>query len=196
MKYTSEMLLLYDLKNGKEKAFEYIFHRYYNRLCVFASNFVDETKEAEDIAEEAFVNIWNSKRDFQSILHLKSSLYQTTRRIGLNKQTARHRRMIRTDNYLANQEQFQESQLQHIVYAEAMGELYEAIKNLPPKAQQIIKATYLEGKSNQEVADEMGINLQTVKNQKLRALTILRNRLNKDSFNLLISGVFIIEKFQ
>lgn len=196
MKYTSEMLLLYDLKNGKEKAFEYIFHRYYNRLCVFSSNFVDETKEAEDIAEEAFVNIWNSKRDFQSILHLKSSLYQTARRIGLNKQTARHRRAVRTDNYLANQEQVQESQLQHIVYAEAMGELYEAIQKLPPKAQQIIKATYLEGKSNQEVADEMGINLQTVKNQKLRALTILRNRLNKDSFNLLISGVFIIEKFQ
>jgi len=196
MKYTSELHLLEDLNIGKEKAFEFVFHRYYSRICLFAGQFVEETREAEDIAEEAFVNMWNSKRDFENLLHLKSSLYQTARRIGLNKQTARQRRAVRTDNYLADQEQFQESQLQHIVYAEAMGELYTAIQNLPPKAQQIIKSTYLEGKSNQEVADEMGINIQTVKNQKIRALAILRSKINKDSFILLIAGVFIVEKFQ
>ncbi|WP_437920308.1 RNA polymerase sigma factor [Sphingobacterium sp. LRF_L2] len=194
MKYTSENFLLDDFRSGKEPAFAHIFHRYYNRICLFASSFVDETKEAEDLAEESFLKLWQGKRDFETLDHLKAALYQTTRRLGINYQTARLRRTQRIAKYAAEQEQVEESQLQQIVYVEAMAELHQALSKLPPKAQQIIRATYLDGKSNQEVADEMNLQLQTVKNQKLRALALLRKELGRESFHFLLAGLFLFEK--
>jgi|SRR5690606_181111 len=196
MHYEDKKQLLDDLNIRKEEAFSFVFHRYYSRLCLFASQFINASGEAEDIVDEAFMKIWRGQRSFESIDHFKSSLYQTTRHIGLNKRTSNLRRSIRTDYYISSQEQSQQSQLQQIVYAEAMGELYHAIQSLPPKAQKIIRATYLEGRSNEEVATEMQISIQTVKNQKLRALTLLRARLKRDTFNLLLLGAFIVKNFQ
>ncbi|MNW01780.1 RNA polymerase sigma factor [compost metagenome] len=71
-----------------------------------------------------------------------------------------------------------------------MAELYDALKKLPPKAREIVELTYLEGYSNQEVADLLHISLQTVKNQKLRALSLLRKLLSRNSFHYLMSIVF------
>lgn len=195
MHYQDNKQLLDDLNIRKEEAFSFVFHRYYSRLCLFASQFINESGEAEDVVDEAFMKIWQGNRSFASIDHFKSSLYQTTRHIGLNKRTSDLRRSIRTDHYVSSQEQTEQSQLQQIVYAEAMGELYHAIQSLPPKAQKIIRATYLEGRSNEEVATEMQISIQTVKNQKLRALTLLRTRLRRDTFDLLVLGALILKNF-
>jgi RNA polymerase sigma factor, sigma-70 family len=193
MKYTNEDQLLRDFHDGNEKAFEFIFHRYYKRLCLFCSSFVDESKEAEDITEDGFIRFWQAKPKVENLQHLKASLYQTVRRLGINHQIARTRRQAHTMNYSAEQTAFQESQLEEIVYAETMGELYQAIHALPPKAQEIIKLSYLEGLTNQEVADQLFISLQTVKNQKQRALVLLRKTLNKETFRFLLIGAFILK---
>jgi RNA polymerase sigma factor, sigma-70 family len=195
MNYTSEKQLLEEFLKGEERACAQVYNRYFSRICLYASSFVDESKEAEDIAEEGFIRLWQGKRNFESLAHLKAALYQTTRRIGLNYQTARQRRLNRIDVYTAQQDQNQNSYLQDIVYAEAMAELYEAIQKLPPKAREIIQLTYLEGNSNQEVADLLHISIQTVKNQKMRALSLLRQHLNRESFSYLLSLAVFFGKF-
>lgn len=58
MEYTGEKELLEDFSTGKEEACAYLYHRYFARICLFASSFVDETKESEDIAEESFIRLW------------------------------------------------------------------------------------------------------------------------------------------
>jgi len=195
MNYTSEKELLENFLKGEEQACAHVYNRYFSRICLYASSFVDETKEAEDIAEEGFIRVWQGKRNFESLAHLKAALYQTTRRVGLNHQTARQRRLNRVDIYATQQDQDQSSHLQEIIYAETMAELYEAIQKLPPKAREIIQLAYLQGNSNQEVADLLHISIQTVKNQKMRALSLLRQHLNRDSFNYLLSLLVLFGKF-
>ncbi|MDM1296332.1 RNA polymerase sigma factor [Sphingobacterium thalpophilum] len=194
MDYTSEKKLLEDFRNGEEQACAHVYNRYFARICLYAASFVNETREAEDIAEEGFIRLWQGKRDFESLQHLRAALYQTTRRVGLNHQTARQRRSDRVDAYVSQQEQDQGSHLQEIVYAETMAELYRAIQNLPPKAREIVRLTYLEGHSNQEVAELLQISIQTVKNQKLRALSLLRQQLSSDSFRYLLSLIVLFGK--
>jgi len=194
MNYTSEKELLEDFLNGEEQACAHVYNRYFSRICLYASSFVYESKEAEDIAEEGFLRLWQSRRRFESLSHLKAALYQATRHVGINHQTARQRRLNRVDSYVAQQEQNQKSYLHEIVYTEAMAELYEAIQKLPPKAREIIQLSYLEGNSNQEIADLLQLNIQTVKNQKLRALGLLRQHLKRDSFNYLLSLIVLFGK--
>ena len=195
MTQEEELSLLEGFRRGDEQAFEQLFQHYYPRLCLFVSSFVAETKEAEDIAGESFIRLWQGARSFESLQHLKASLYQTARRLGINQQTSRERRSRHIETYSSKQVLEEDSYLQHIVRAEAMGELHQAIATLPPKAQQIVKLSYLEGFSNQEIADQMNISLQTVKNQKMRALGLLRDRLRRDSFQLLVAALAVGFRF-
>lgn len=97
---------------------------------------------------------------------MKNSLYQSTRQVALSQLTSLERSTKREEQYYTNQQQFEDSPLHHIIHAELMGELYEALQQLPEQAKKVIILTYLEGKSNQEAADEMQISLQTVKNRE------------------------------
>ncbi|GHE44555.1 RNA polymerase sigma factor [Sphingobacterium griseoflavum] len=194
MMYDSEKKLLEEFSDGRESAFQHIFHRYYARICYFATHFVSNSQDAEDIAEESFIKLWGGSRSFENLTHLKASLYQIARRVGINHQLAENRRAGRVNRYVAEQDEFQQGQDNTIIYSETMAQLQVALNLLPDKAQQIIRLTYLDGKTNQEVADEMGIALQTVKNQKLRALALLRKHLHKESFLLLLMGAFVLEK--
>jgi RNA polymerase sigma-70 factor (family 1) len=192
--YEEVDLLLEHLANGNQTAFEYIFNTYYPRICLYAAPFATEDKQAEDIAKEAFIRIWNSDKRFKSIEHLKNTLYLSTKQIGINHQVAHQRTLQREEKYYSIQQPYEGHHLQHMIQSEVMGELYEAVNKLPEQAKAVIVSTYLEGKSNQEVAEEMNISLQTVKNYKMRALKQLRQHLAPDTFQLLLSAYFIFEK--
>lgn len=192
--FANETYLLERFALSDEMAFEYIFHKYYARLCLYASNICNSKILAEDIAKEAFMKIWKGEKIFKSLDHLKNSLYQSTRQLALNKLLSLKRSLKREEDYYSDLPQHEESPLHRIIHAEVMGELYDAINKLPDKAKKVIILSYLEGKSNQEIADELQINLQTVKNYKLRAIKHLRSSLKPESFIIFISALYLIEK--
>lgn len=69
---TNERVLLQKLKEGDEAAFRYVFDVYYRRLCVYAERFVIHQEEAEDIVDEAFLQLWNGKKTFEQMEHVKA----------------------------------------------------------------------------------------------------------------------------
>ncbi len=188
--------LLARLQEGDGAAFRWVFERFYVRLCAFANRFVDDREACKDIVNDVFVKFWKTEKQFQHIDHILASLYLTTKHTALNYQQGLMRSMKRDFVYQVERNEKDTYYLAEIVRTEMFNELHAAITALPENAGRIIRETYLEGKSNQEVADEMGISLQTLRNQKSRALAILRKRLNKDSFELLIAGTFVIHHFQ
>jgi len=50
-------------------------------------------------------------------------------------------------------------------------------EDLPAKCRNVFRLSRLEGKSNREIADLLGLSVKTVENQITRALKILRKRL-------------------
>jgi len=185
--------LIAKLRQSDEHAFEFIFHQYYPRICLYALQFTNDDKEAEDIAKDAFIKIWKGKKEFESIDHLKSSIYQATKHVGLNYREKNSRSIKREEIFLYDQDKVEINHLDFMIESEVFGSLYQAIQQLPTQARKIIISTYLEGKSNQEVADLMNLSVQTVKNHKLRALNLLRKQLNLQTFQLLTTGYFIIK---
>lgn len=192
--FTDEFYLLERLSQTDKMAFEYVFHKFYPKMCLYASNILNNEEQSQDIAKEAFIKIWKSNKKFNSLEHLKNSLYQSTRQVALNYLTALERSTKREEQYSSNLQQFEDSHLHHIIYTEVMSELYAAIHQLPEQAKKIIILTYLEGKSNQEAADELQISLQTAKNYKIRAIKQLRGLLKPQSILLILSTIEILEK--
>lgn len=63
--------------------------------------------------------------------------------------------------------------------------LYAAIEQLPPRTREIIRLN-LEGMNNTEVAEELQISVNTVKDLKKSAYVVLRDLLSKNYFLILI----------
>ncbi len=187
---TDEHTLLLKLRAGDEAAFRTVFDAHYRRLCVYAERFVFHQEEAADVVGEAFLQFWNGSKDFERMEHVKASLYLAVKRIGLNYQYSVVKSMERNYRYNEEQGEAESDHLLAITKVEALNELHAAIDTLPDRAKRIILDTYIHGKSNQEVADAMGISLQTVKNQKLRALSLLRGRIRRETFLMLITFFF------
>ena len=189
---TDESDLRIQLQEGDSVAFRTVFERFYTRLCVFANRYVDDKEASKDIVNEVFIKLWKEPKQYLHLDHLLASLYLATKHAALNHQQAVIRSMKR--NFVYHEERGSEDTfyLAEITNMEMLNELYQAIAKLPEKAGKIVRETYLEGKSNQEVAEEMGISMQTLRNQKSRALAILRSRLNKDSLELFVAGAFVI----
>ncbi|MCX2454033.1 sigma-70 family RNA polymerase sigma factor [Pedobacter sp. PLR] len=162
-----------------------LFNRYYAGLCGFAEKIIGDNY-AEDIVGDVFLKLWEGKYVFCSELHLKAFLYRAVKNGCLNliKMTGRAE-----DRHLFYQEEIggeENTFLLAVTQAEVVRELHLAINDLPPQAGRIIKLTYLDGLSNQEAADHLGLSIQTVKNQKLRGLGILKKRLPGKTLSLLL----------
>jgi len=160
----------------KIAAYNHVFRFYYPSLCQFTSRLVG-AEFAEDLVEELFLKLWSSKRTFNTEEHLKAFLYHSIKNASLDFLKTTKRAVDRNTLFAAEHSINEADYLAGIIRTEVLMELYQAIAELPKEKGRIIKMTYLDGKSNQETAAELGISIQTVKNQKLRGLALLKNKL-------------------
>jgi len=75
------------------------------------------------------------------------------------------------------------------IKSEVYGELYRAINNLPSQCRTIISLSYIEGLNNKEIADQLGLSEQSVKNTKVRAIKILKQELPFKIVVILLSAI-------
>lgn len=165
----------YDRELEKEQ--EFIFRTYYARLCYYASKILAGREGAEDIVQEVFVKVFNQRRIYPDEVARKNYLYLSVRNACLN--FIRHHKV--EQKYLAAQpaDEAEEAQgLHKIIDAEVMAELNKAIASLPEGCRKVFSLGYLEGFSNQQIAEQLQVSVNTVKTQKARALQLLRIRLS------------------
>lgn len=165
---------------------EHIFSEYYARLVHFCFQIVHDKSAAEDIVQDAFVNYWDLR---QTVLNnkqsIKSFLYSSVRNASFN--YIRHDKVIEKYIQSLEPDPVEEINAMHyIIRSEVLGEIHKAISSLPESCQRISRMGYLEGKKNQEIAEELGISVNTVKTQKQRALQLLRLKLSPEFFAVLV----------
>ncbi|SEN69104.1 RNA polymerase sigma-70 factor, ECF subfamily [bacterium A37T11] len=166
---------------------EGLFRIYYPRLCDFAKRYLMDSDEAEDVVQDAFVAFLEQETylDIQPNA-VKAFLYTTVKNACLNKlrhekvKTRYHQHNLPplTDNTYA---------LNSMIHAEVIGEIHKAIQSLPSGCALVVKMGYLEGLKNPQIAEELGISVNTVKSQKQRGLQLLKELLKPATFMLLLS---------
>ncbi len=165
----------YDLTNRRDDH-EFVFRTYYARLCYYAEKFLPGKAEAEDVVQDTFVKIFSASRSFGQESDRKRYLYAMVRNACLN--YLRHNKVAQ--KFVAHQspgEADHEHILQYIIDAEVTAALYSAVAALPEGCRTVFELGYLEGLSNQEIADQLQVSINTVKTQKARALQLLRLKL-------------------
>lgn len=166
--------------------FSAVFEQYYGTLCYYAERMQLAPDDAEDVVSAVFLKLWNRLDPFRDLNHLQAFLYRSTRNACLDHLKQSTREKERQLVFLLESEHFGSEESQELIRLEVLRAVYLEIKNLPEQMGRIISMSYIEGRRNEEIAAELGLSTQTIKNQKSRALAMLKLRLSGELFAALL----------
>ncbi|ETN94828.1 RNA polymerase sigma-70 factor, ECF subfamily [Zhouia amylolytica] len=167
----NQRFILAEIKNKNQKVFKKLFSDLYAELVVYANGYLFDKNASEDIVQEVFIYLWEQAESLQIRDSLKSYLYVMVRNKCLNYlksikiQDSLHLLDLNTV-LISNHdlESFSQSDKQII-----QNQLQKIITELPVKMQEIVRLRFISNYKYSEIAEEMGVSVNTVKTQLKRA---------------------------
>ena len=168
------------------EAFRELFSEFYNSLVLFAMGFVEQQDVAEDIVQEVFIAVWERDARYPTYNAFRSFLYNSVKNASLNH--LKHKNV--EEKYLAslNLENEGDDIDLKMMEEELYRLLFKTIDELPDKCRNIF-LLHLEGKGNEEIALLLNLSILTVKTQKKRAMSYIRERLGRVYFVMMSLGI-------
>ena len=170
------------LMKGDERAFQSLFIDYYPLLVSSAMKYVDEQEAAEDIVQDVFVKVWEGRENLQGIDNLSAYLYQMVRFKSFNYLRAEKVRQQATKSFTEELEFFE---INEYIENETFRIVMHALEDLPAGSRNVFSRA-IQGYSAKEIAEELGIAVETVKKQKQIARRMLKEKLG-NLFTLIFS---------
>lgn len=176
---------LLQFNNGDQAAFRTIYDMFYQALCSYGCKIVGDTDLASDMVQEVFISLWCKREEFTSIDSVRYFLYAALKNRSLNH--IKHTKIVeKHQGGVATQEQDKEADyLDLIILEEVHRQLREAIAELPESYRKVIVLS-LKDKQNQEIANILGLSVNTVRNQKQKGYAILRKRIGDSSYLIFV----------
>ena len=175
------------IANGDETAFRMLFDQYRERLFFFAWQLCHSAVEAEEVVQDIFLRLWENRSKLGEVDFPRKYIYIMVRNrtLDLLSKIARDQRLIsevwtnmsQSDNYLEDLLHAQDSRLL----------IDQAVSQLPEKKQAIFLMSRRDGLSLREIADQMGLSVQTVKNILTEVLKHIKAFLSRHNALLAIA---------
>jgi len=181
--------LLNRLKNGDIQAFDQIYELYSHKLFSFVFKILKNEAEVDDIVQEVFVKIWESRDKVEDYKLLNSYIFT----IAYNNSIDLIRKRISSNKYLEHLKysasiNFTPTIISQIEYNELSNQVEKLITNLPDRQKQVYLLHREKGLTYPEIAEKLGISKNTVENHMAKALKYLRQNLDN---SLLINMLFV-----
>lgn len=155
---------------------EKIFKEYYKRLVYFATKFLYDEMDAEDVVSEVFLKNWGRLQEMQGDESIKKFLYRCVKNAALNMRISkRNQERGRNDLlYLIGEEYVEVSMLE----TEAIWAIRQKIEDLPREERHTM-LYYLVGRSTSWIAERMNITQRKAREIKLYHVTRMKLMLLK-----------------
>ncbi len=186
MKYQveNESILIKNLVNGDRASFDRIYDLYAGRLYAFSLEFCKDKADAEDIVQDVFIRLWINHSRIRNTDSIKSLLFAMARNALVNawkaKMEMKYGLYSEADNIVSEDVSEQE-------YVELEMLVNGFIDRLTPTQRDVVRMSRFEHKCHREIADSLGLSVQTVKNALSQGLKSVRLNLGKHIFIMLLS---------
>ena len=179
-----DSLILQRLRQGDKNAFKDLFDKYFDALLITALQYCKEPSDAHDIVQEVFVTFWenNQYAKMNNDVALRGYLFKAVRNRCIDKLSSQKRLQNRLEAYAYLQKEAQEEVL--LSSEEKSFDLTKKLQALPPQTLKVVEMVYFKQKKQKEVALEMDLSPNTVRNQLVRAIKILRKSLSIDKIGV------------
>ncbi|QBR13277.1 RNA polymerase sigma factor [Sphingobacterium sp. CZ-2] len=169
-----------DLRKGSIQAFQVVFDAYSANIYNLSFHILKNKEQAEEVVQETFLKVWMHREELDDAKDLWPYIYVIAKRICYNQLRSMkydllaQQELIKNMTVLAEDSAHQLSEINKI--------LQESVDLLPERQKLVWIMSREEGKSHKEIADELGISPNTVKNTIVQTLKTLRHTFKKADY--------------
>jgi len=172
------------VRAGDERAFEKLFHTYYEPLCRFVQGYVASHDAAEEVVQSTFIRIWENRTTWFVRNGLKPYLFQAARNAALNH--LKHERVKRgfaervlrtTTGAQPGSGQPDPGPERNLDGREFAAAVATALAKLPHHYRDVVQLRASEQMTHAEIARVLDLPVKTVETRARRGLQTLRKLL-------------------
>jgi RNA polymerase sigma factor, sigma-70 family/RNA polymerase sigma-70 factor, Bacteroides expansion family 1 len=179
--FSEERSLILRLIEGDEDAFCELYATYKNRLIYFAMRFLKSREYAEDVFQDAFTVVWQSRRFINPDASFSSYLYTIMRNRILNQlRNAANEEKLK-ESILSQALDYTEDTKREVMLNDLKSLISHALQQLTPRQREIFEMSREAQLSHKEIADKLGISINTVQEHISTSLKLIRTYLIKYS---------------
>lgn len=177
--------------NGDEAAFSTIFFHYTARIHPFIQKMTRSEEATEEIVQDVFVTIWKNRTMLNEIESYQSWIFNIATNLTYNYLKSKARRTVRLERFIPT-EDITYNTLESMDFKESQDLINQVIEQLPPQRKRIFKMSREQGLSHEQIAQELNISKNTVKNQMIEALKFIKEKLSKSpGASLTLIAIFL-----
>ncbi len=178
---TIDAVLVERLHANEVAAFDTLYWKYHEVVYRNILKLVKEPAVAEDILQEVFIKLWEKRQDVKASQSVAGWLFVISFNLSVNytrkklREQTLHQKLVAldTDDGLALDRKAVQEVQYHL--------LEQAIAELSPQRRRIVTLCKLEGKTYDEVASELNISRNTVKEHLSAAMVKLNDYIQKNA---------------
>jgi RNA polymerase sigma-70 factor (ECF subfamily) len=185
----SDHQLIAEFRTGSMEAMEKIVERYENQVFTFGLKMCGHVQDAEDIAQETFLNAFRYLDRFREETKLRNWLFKIAARACIRK---RRKKKCEPDKEISlesfvhkngNHARYEipdwsDDPSDNVLRSELKQVIDAAVLSLPTKYRLVFNLRDVEGFNTEETAEILGISTQSVKTRLHRARLFLREKIS------------------
>lgn len=185
--------LLQQVADGDEQAFAQLYRHYVPRLEPFIRSITKNESLVTEVIQETFTRLWISREKLVDVEFPQTYIYRTASYVTFHYL----RRQIKGQQIIAQLEQTAPASQNDIQDQLSLRDLektiQEAIGRLTPSQQKIFRMSRVDGLKMPEIAAQLGISPNTVKNTLVASLRSIREFAEKAgySISILLCWIFL-----
>jgi RNA polymerase sigma-70 factor (ECF subfamily) len=181
----NDQQLVQRVQKGDKAAFDLLVRKYQHRVLKLVGRFVNDSAEAEDVAQEAFLKAYRALPAFRGDSAFYTWLYRIAIKTAKNALVANRRRPVEFDLDLQDPDQHDRQSMlkdsdtpEGVLLTDEIREVVErALEQLPEDLRTAIVLRELEGLSYEEIAEAMDCPVGTVRSRIFRAREAIDKKL-------------------
>lgn len=191
-KLHSEKDLFVRISEGDQEAFQLLFGMYKTRLHDFSFRILKSHEAADELVQETFMKIWTSRETLNSIDQPEHYLFTVTRNKAIDQL-----RRITQDRTMRKKIWKQITILQnpteeYLFEKESNQLVQEAFAKLSPQKQEVFRLSRYEGLNHEQIADQLHISKNTVKNHLVSSLRFIREHISRHSEAMTLTAITLL----
>jgi len=178
-----EQQYILELNQGSYRAFDALYSMYSRRLYAFALKLTKSHADAKEIVQDTFVKLWLNREHILPSESFQSYLFTISKNTILNKIRTVVNAPVFVDylDFINEQRLSENKVVEELDLDDFRKKLNNAKKSLTETQIQVFELSKEMGYNNPEVARQLNLSEQTVKNQLSLALKTLRKKLQDNS---------------
>ena len=172
----NEYQLWKEFKSGDAAAYALIYRKHFFILYNYGRKICRDNEMVKDAIQDLFIKVWNNREALNDTTSIKYYLLTSLKRKLLDTLESRVVR-LKTDDNVLDFEITDMDDLEEEAFQDQKERVLHAMNKLSAHQQRLLQMKFYKNQSNQEIAEELGITIQSVYNSVFKILRSIRKQL-------------------